>query len=290
MDELENYARRIREIAPGVELRSTRLNQEGLLNDVVIVNDELVFRFPKKEWGVKRLKDELNILRLLKSHITLSIPSPFYESEDCMAYRMIPGETLRRDILMGLAEDDQQAIANQLSQFFRELHGFPVREMAYAEIPMADALMKYEGWVKAYERIREKVFPLLMPHLRDWATAHFESHLAERSNFEYELKMVDTDIPPYHIMFDREQKRIGGIIDFGCAGLGDPAIDLGVIMYNYGASFLKRLYKIYPEAETYLKRARFYAGAHEVRWLLNGVESNNPFWFAVHVGSAKDFS
>ena len=189
---------------------------------------------------------------------------------------------------MKLPTDDQQAVADQLAQFLKELHGVPVNQITDFEMPMADALMKYEGWVNAYERIREKVFPLLMPHLREWVAEHFKSHLADRSNFEYELKMVDTDIPPYHILFDGHRKRINGIIDFGCAGLGDPAIDLGVLIYNYGESFVNQLYKIYPEAETYLKRARFYAGAHEVRWLLTGIERNNPSWFAVHVGSAKD--
>jgi len=132
------------------------------------------------------------------------------------------------------------------------------------------------------------VFPLLMPHVRDWVTEHFESHLADRRNFEYELKMVDTDIPPYHIMYDKERRLINGIIDFGCAGLGDPAIDFGVIIYHYGESFMQKLFVSYPEAETYLKRARFYAGAHEVRWLLTGLERNDPSWFGVHVGSAKD--
>lgn len=68
---------------------------------------------------------------------------------------------------------------------------------------MADALMKYEGWINAYQRIREKVFPFLLPHVREWATEHFETHLAQQSNFDYELKMVDTDVPPYHVMFDR---------------------------------------------------------------------------------------
>jgi aminoglycoside 2''-phosphotransferase len=288
MNELASYETRIREIVPEVPINSVSLNRDGLLNDIVIVNNELVFRFPKVEYGFKHLKDEAEILRLLQNYITLKTPSPLYESYDCLAYRMISGETLRRDMLMKLPESEQQAVADQLAEFLRELHGVPVNQIADFEMPMADALMKYEGWVKAYERIREKVFPLLLPHLREWVTEHFESHLADRSNFEYELKMVDTDIPPYHILFDRERKRINGIIDFGCAGLGDPAIDFGVLSYNYGETFVNRLYQVYPEAETYLKRARFYAGAHEVRWLLTGIEKNDAWWFAVHVGSAKD--
>jgi aminoglycoside 2''-phosphotransferase len=191
-------------------------------------------------------------------------------------------------MLMRLPEDDQQAVADQLAQFFRELHGVPVDEVTDFVLPTADALMKYEGWVRAYQRIREKVFPLLQEHQREWATEHFESHLSEKSNFAYELKMVDTDIPPYHIMFDRLKKRIAGIIDFGCAGLGDPAIDFGVVINGYGESFVNRFYKTYPEAEGYLKRARFYAGAIELRWVLQGIERGETTWFAVHIGSARD--
>jgi aminoglycoside 2''-phosphotransferase len=288
MNELASYETRIRELAPEVPINSLSLNRDGLLNDIVIVNSELVFRFPKVEYGLKHLRDEASILRLLQNYITLEIPSPLYESEDCLAYQMIPGETLRRDMLMKLPESDQQAVADQLAQFLKELHSVPVNQITDFEVPMADALMKYEGWVNVYERIREKVFPLLLPHLRESVTEHFESHLADRSNFEYELKMVNTDIPPYHILFDRQRKRINGVIDFGCAGLGDPAIDFGVLNYNYGETFVHRLYRVYPEAETYLKRARFYAGAHEVRWLLTGIEKNDAWWFAVHVGSAKD--
>ncbi len=290
MNELAAYEERIRQITPDISIKSVSINREGLLNDVVIVNEEFIFRFPKCEYGFEHLKDEADILRLLQSYITLEIPCPLYESHDVLAYRLIPGETLRRDMLLRLAEAEQQAIADQLAQFFKELHGVPANQISDLEIPMADALMKYEGWVNVYQRIREKVFPFLLPHLRDWATDHFETHLADKSNFEYELKMVDTDVPPYHILFDRHKKRINGIIDFGCAGLGDPALDFGVITYNYGESFLSRFYKIYPEAENYLRRARFYAGAQELRWLLTGIERNNNLWFAVHVGSAKDMN
>jgi len=290
MNEPSTYEERIRKIAPEVVVNSIATNREGLLNDVVIINGELIFRFPKHEYGLRHLKDEARLLRLLQNYITLRIPSPLYETDDCLAYRMIPGETLRRDMLMRLSESDQQVIADQLAQFLKELHGIPINEIADFEVPLADALMKYEGWVNVYERIRVKVFSLLMPHVRDWVTGHFESHLADRSNFEYEMRMVDTDIPPYHIMFDGRTRRINGIIDFGCAGLGDPAIDFGVIIYNYGESFVDRFYKGYPEAEVYLKRARFYAGAHEVRWLLTGIERDDTKWFAVHVGSAKDVS
>jgi aminoglycoside 2''-phosphotransferase len=152
MNNLQSYEKRIREIARDVTITSATLNSDGLLNDVVIVNGEMIFRFPKHEYGFKHLKDETNILRLLKNHITLEIPAPLYQSDDCLAYRLIPGETLRRDMLLKLSEDEQQAVADQLAQFFKELHGIPVKDASEFEIPMADALMKYEGWLRVYER------------------------------------------------------------------------------------------------------------------------------------------
>jgi aminoglycoside 2''-phosphotransferase len=288
MDALAQYKRRVGEIAPEVVIESIRLSTEGLFNDVVIVNEETVFRFPKNEYAFRRLNDEARILRLLQNYIKLEIPRPTYISPDVMVYRMISGEPLRRDLLMKLAEDDQQAIGDQLAQFLKQLHSLPIPQGAECHIPMADVLMQYEGWVEVYRRVREKVFPLLVQYVREWAAEHFESYLADQSNFNYDLKMVDTDLAPYHILFDRAARRISGIIDFGCAGLGDPALDLGVLIYHYGESFADRLYRVYPEAESFLKRARFYAGAQEMRWLLTGLERGDPFWFAVHIGGAKD--
>ena len=232
MDKLEAYLSRVRGIRPDLEIESAVLNGEGLLNDVVVVNGALVFRFAKRDFFYKDPREEARVLRLLRRHLTLPTPEPFYDSED--------------------------------------------------------ALVSYEGWVGVYARIRERVFPLLVRHAREWAEEHFESHLADRANFEWEPKMVDTDIPAYHVLFDRARRRVSGVIDFGCAGLGDPAVDFGVVINHYGESFVERFYAVYPEAETYLRRARFYAGALELRWVLQGLERGEPFWFAAHIGGARD--
>jgi len=288
MDALAQYKRRIAEIAPEVVIESIRLSSEGLFNDVVVVNEETVFRFPKNEYALRHLNDEAKILQLLRNRISLEIPRPAYIAPDVMVYKVISGEPLRRDLLMKLAQDDQQNIGDQLAQFLKELHSLPIPRAEECDIPMADVMMQYQGWVNVYKRIRDKVFPLLVQYVREWAAEHFESYLADQGNFKYELKMVDTDLAPYHILFNRATRRISGIIDFGCAGLGDPALDLGVLIYHYGESFADRLYRVYPEAESFLKRARFYAGAQEMRWLLTGLERGDPFWFAVHIGGAKD--
>lgn len=216
---------RIRKIFPELQINTIKFNDEGLTNDVVIVNDELVFRFPKSEYAADCLKNEIFVLKFLKDHISLDIPIALYESDDAMCYPLLAGETLRRNILLKLDADAQQFIADQLATFHKELHGVPVAE--YPQFETSVAVLFREDWIEAYRRIKEKVFPLLQRHTCEWAKEHFESFLADKSNFEYQPKLIHADLMPYHVLFDSRKKRIGGIIDFGCAGLGDPAIDFG---------------------------------------------------------------
>jgi aminoglycoside 2''-phosphotransferase len=290
MNNSDSYMQRIREICPDLSVRSAIFNAEGLCNDVVIINDELVFRFSKDESASNNLTREINILRLLKNNTTVNVPAPFYESHDCIAYRLIPGEALRRDLIMKLDEDSMQSVANQLATFHKELHGVPVDRLRDLNIPIADALMEFEGFVKLYEQIEEKVFPCMLPHAREWARNHFESFLIDERNFEYEAKLIHGDLGPYHVMYDQQGNRVNGIIDFGCAGLGDPAIDFAILIQHYGESVLNRFYRVYPEIPTYMKRARFYAGTWELRWALIGIESGDISWFMCHIGDARDIN
>ena len=112
MTDIETYQIRIREICPGLRIESASLNREVLLNDVVIINGDFVFRFAKREFGYKDPREEAHVLRLLREYTTLPIPEPFYESPDALAYRFISGETLRRDILTKLTESDQQRMVS----------------------------------------------------------------------------------------------------------------------------------------------------------------------------------
>lgn len=100
MSQLQAYRKRILEFCPELKIESIRLNREGLLNDVIIVNAELVFRFVKPGFGFTDLLEEAKILHFLENYITLKIPVPFHESHEVLGYRLISGETLRRDQLI----------------------------------------------------------------------------------------------------------------------------------------------------------------------------------------------
>lgn len=288
MKKIDTYEQRILNIFPELSIENISLNDEGLNNDIIVVNEEIVFRFPKHRHAVTKLHTEIKIIESIKNYITLDIPRLFYNSSDVIGYFMIPGVTLRQDILLELDKTTIQLVADQLANFLKELHSVPVDKVLNVDIPISDVPDKYDDWVDLYKRIQDKVFPYLMLHTREWAKKHFESFLDSKSNFEYESKLIHGDLGCYHILFDRKKNQINGIIDFGTSGLGDPAMDIGSLIYIYGEKFVSKFDKVYPEIYSYLKRARFYAETFELQWALSGIKSKDITWFLSHLGSAKD--
>jgi aminoglycoside 2''-phosphotransferase len=283
-DSLEPYLSRIRDIQPGVPIESAVLNDEGLVNVVVIVNRETVFRFAKNEYGVKALEAELRVLRAIRSHISLAVPAPFYTRREVIAYPFLKGETLTRTILASLAGLERQVVTNQLANFLKELWNIAIDET----LPATLAPVRYADWIAIHRSVEEKVYPLLMKHQRAWAEQLFDDILADENNFNYTPKLIHGDLGCYHILFDSSLKCLSSIIDFGTAGVGDPANDLALLIQYYGEPFVSRMQAVYPEIDIYMKRARFYAQAIELEWVLNGLNSGETFWYTAHVGNGRD--
>jgi aminoglycoside 2''-phosphotransferase len=90
-----------------------------MINDVVVVNEELVFRFPKNDYGRKASAGEVAVLRAVQPRVGVAIPDPFYAGADAIAYRRLPGETLSRELLLSLPSAAQQRLAEDLDVSLR---------------------------------------------------------------------------------------------------------------------------------------------------------------------------
>jgi hypothetical protein len=60
------------------------------------------------------------------------------------------------------------------------------------------------------------------------------------------------------------------------------------LLNYYGESLVSKLSKTYPELDKLMGRARFYAQAIELQWVLLGLESGEKYWFTSHLGNALD--
>jgi aminoglycoside 2''-phosphotransferase len=266
-----------------------RTNQDGLVNDIVIVNDELVFRFPKAAWAKQALARELKVLALVRRHVDLAVPVVEVETDEFVMYRLLAGQGLHRHLILHQDAATQARIIGQLGEFLAQLHGIEVAEVDAAGIGAAGSVRSQEDWLTLYADVQRELYPLLMQHGREWTEALFAPVLANSHLMhDYSPKLVHGDFAPYHILFDVDKGILSGVLDFGVSGLGDPADDFANIILGLGESFLQKMARVYPNLEEGLARARFWAGTLELQWLLGGLRSNDPSWFAVHIGRARD--
>ena len=286
-DSTETLRYRIQTIMPELEIQHFEINQEGLINDVAIVNKRLVFRFAKTEKYAKILDDEMKILDLIRPRIELQVPTPVYRGPGSVVYPFLEGQPFLRETLLKLESDEQAKTAEQLGKFLHDLHTTEITEVG-GEIPSTLAPVTRATWLDIRQKVKDKIYPLLLNHQIQWAENLFEGVLAQPESFDYPQALIHGDLAPYHILFDSKESKITGVLDFGVAGMGDPASDIGSLITAYGERFVGKMKATYPHLDAFLPRARFYAQSIELQWVLLGMETGETFWFTAHLGNARD--
>jgi aminoglycoside 2''-phosphotransferase len=288
MDIPEQYLARIHALYPDLTISSLHVDSDGLINNVYIINNELVFRFPKNEEAQKSLAVEIKVLDLARNHLDITIPFFEHREPDFVVYRMIAGEPLYRNDILRLDETIQDRLAEQLAIFLRQLHTIPINEFDSLAIPKSDPAQKLARCNRLYQDIEQELFPYLMTMAKDSVRQLFEPLFTGKLSLDFLPTLTHNDLAPYHILYNRNEQRITGIIDFGTAGINDPASDFGLILNAYGEGFLRRMTRFYPKIDEALNRARFYAGALELEWALTGVRTRDLTWQVCHLGWARD--
>ncbi|QMS88256.1 phosphotransferase [Nostoc edaphicum CCNP1411] len=283
-----SYLEKIRAVYPNISLDHLDFNQDGMVNDVVIVNHELVCRFAKDDWGKQVLSHEAKVLEVVQKYVELRVPHFEHLEEGFACYRFIKGEPLSRNTLLKLSEASQLHIIAQLARFHQQLHSIPYEVLVNAGVSSSDAERSREDWLQLYEQVQETLFPHLWRHQQTWIHEHFAPVITGELDLNYTRVLIDGDKPVYHILFDPISESISGLIDFGTAGLGDAACDIAVQLGNYGESIVRRMESDYPMLPDVIDRARFWVGTLELQWALAGVKFNHISLSLAHIGLARE--
>ena len=283
---IDRYRDRMVAASPDLKWQNARVNSDGLMNDVIVVDDAVVFRFPKSQQGRQMLAKEGRLLPELKAQLPVDVPDPFHIAEDMMAYRMLPGRMVANTQFQVLSSGQRQRAADQVALFLSALHAI----QPAPETPPASSPNTLEAWSQIRALIEEYVQPLLMSYQRAWVDRLFRSHLDDPEFFGFAPTMVHGDLAFSHLLFDSTDVTLTGVIDWGAAGAGDPAIDLAALIIAWGESFVRLFEPHYPHLPDRLHRARFYAQAIELMWTATGRMKGDDRWFAAHLGGARDIA
>ena len=279
MDKRVPYVERIRQVYPDLVVRQARFaDYESEFNTILIINEDLVFRFPKYWHVVERVVIETTILGRIRKYLTLPTPHFIYRNIEgqtvgnvFIGYPLIPGESLWSETLATIEDEETlQRLAEPLAGFLKELHRVPLEELGL-ELPPGEGL---DEWKQLYSDIRHILFPYMRPRARRQIIDQFETFISDFYSYIYTPCLRHGDFGPSNILYDPATLTITGIIDFDFIGPGDPALDIAAVS-SYGEPFLERFYAIYPEIMPMLARARFFKGTYALQEALNGLRDGD---------------
>ncbi|UCD45317.1 MAG: aminoglycoside phosphotransferase family protein [Candidatus Bathyarchaeota archaeon] len=247
---LEIVHRALRRFFPEIQGSYIRFHYHGTYN-VFEVKGEYIFRFPDRslfnEEGLRLIMRENEVLELLRPHLTVEIPRFLFLSEDpetpFVGYRKIPGVSLSR-CFEGASREQRRSIAEWLGGFLTELHSDRVLAEFMERFPSDFTLDWYRRyWERWLHEIREKVFPVLNPQQRGWASELVEGFIGDSDNFLFTPRVVHGDFDTSNVLVDPGSYDVTGVIDFEEARIWDPAADL--LFFWEGESFIEDLLNSY---------------------------------------------
>jgi aminoglycoside 2''-phosphotransferase len=283
----QNLLDRIRQIHPSLDLNNARVNVDGLVN-VAIICGGRVYRFARNDDAVQDLAQETAVLELVRQYVKMPVPVFEVKDRDFVIYPFLTGEPLFRNTILRLATERQDHLARQIAEFLREMHAIPLSVLQEKQIRSSGGRQTRAEWLELYEAVCQELFPLMYRSTKSWVEAHFAPLLENHEWLAHKPALIHDDLAQYHILYDAASTFISGIIDFGTAGMGDPARDYATLINVYGESFVQRMVKYDDRIPSLIDRARFYAGTFELQWVLGGIRSGNNGWFTAHLDRARD--
>ena len=260
------FADIVAEHVPDLKARRVVPIHEGWDSVVFEVNNEYIFRFARRADVVDQHEMELRLLPLLSRRLSTAVPEPEFigRSDDgrleFFGYRKVPGRPL---LEVASSVERAAALATECATFLSELHSVSVKEASATGVKNMDA----EGWRKDLEGFRERIRRDAFAHLNAATQRQvddtWEAFLSAEENFQFSSVLIHGDLSPEaHILCEAD--RISGVIDWGDACVGDPALDFTGIFHACGRSFTERVVADYAGevGGSFFRRISFY------RWLI----------------------
>lgn len=269
----EECVRELAERFPELAVRQWRPVQQGWDSVTLLVNDEWIFRFARRPDVAVRLAREARLLPALAEPLPIGVPRFEYVSEAeevvwLVGYGAISGQGLD---VASLRRDLMPALAHELGAALTALHSFPVERARERGVLGGDAADWRDEYAAFYTEIQQHIFPLFEPEEREQAAAKWDEYLGNAMNFAFTPALIHRDLGPEHILCDPETGRLTGIIDWGDAWIGDPAIDFAGTWGGLGRAFAEQTLATYrrPVEANFWQRVAFYAAIgpyYEIRF------------------------
>ncbi len=216
------------------EVKSIVEMGKGWDNIAYLVNQQYVFRFPRRAMGVECLQNEIQVLPYLAQHVSFPFTHPEFVGTSSQEYQspfagypLLSGTPLSE---LPVEPIQSASFAKKLARWLKELHAIPVRQ----EDRMA--IKGDQNWRYNVSQRSDKVIKSLETYTSYFQDAGFEVGTLAAAleyfkayNFEHlaRTSYCHGDLYSRHILID-DNHEASGLIDWGDVHIGHPGIDLSV--------------------------------------------------------------
>jgi len=255
----------------GLAVDSARVIGEGWTSHAWLVNEELVFRFPKRDDDWKTLRTEIAFLRSAADDLPLAVPRYTHVAQQSRAaahgyavYRYVPGSAMD---VSALNERQRATAAEAIATFLRSLHGLQPRADVAALLPREDPRVVAEHY---FARTTREIAPTLEPCEAARLVEQFETYLSTPENVSFQPVVLHADFSREHIVMD--DSVVSGVIDFEDVNWGDPDYDFMYLFVDFGHAFVEDAARRYghPNVEQLRDKLHYFALVDQIQTILDG--------------------
>lgn len=220
-----DLARRlIAEQFPELALNTLRLLGEGWDTTVWLVDDVWAFRFPRRQYVIAGIENEMALLPQLAPLLPLPIPNPAFHGRPSEAYRwpfygapFLPGRELAE---AGLDDDERLGLAEPLADFLRTLHSLELNpELPVDPVRRADMAFRVPRTRERLDELADSGLWNRPPLVDEFLTA------AEGLPTPAPTAVVHGDLHIRHLLVG-DGGDPTAVIDWIDLSRSDPAVDL----------------------------------------------------------------
>jgi aminoglycoside 2''-phosphotransferase len=269
--------RYVRRAYPALDAREGCGLGDSWFSSAYLLVDTWLFRFPRIDAAEHAYRKERLFLSRLAPLLDIATPrldcvAELPDGRTFMGHLAIPGEAVTRTAVASMDAAGRDVVAQQIASFLRTVHAFPVdvaREVGLEEDELRDEYAKH------HEMARRQLSADLTAGECVALDASFHGFLDDPSNFTYAPVPRHADLWGRHVLLDT-QRRVAGIIDYGCACLGDPDYDFFPLLADVGEEFGRAILLHYghTDPDRAIRKGRFFAAFDGIETWVTGADED----------------
>lgn len=256
------------------KIQSWEYHSEGFDSYTYTINNEWIFKIPKRDeiWeGLKREKDFLDHFFEISP---VNVPNFEFFGDKLVGYKKISGQKLTPDLFKKLDELELNTYIEQLGSFLKTLHSSMCEKQTPSEYRN---FFNQKGLDQLLIKIQKIIFPKVSKTIQDNISNFVLKFKKNERNFQNLQGSVHSDLFFNNMLWDTHENKLG-IIDFGDIAK-DSIIKDFTLLADFCNSendlFLKNLLKVYDSQDDDLfRKVKEFSKLEKLYWPIEDIEDS----------------